>query len=83
MAVTLHIPDSITTGLRLPEGEIEARLRLELALALYGQGILSFGKAAELVGADRARLAEQLTNRSYSEALRPEELAEHLSYAAR
>jgi len=54
MAITLHIPDSITVGLRLPEGEIEARLRLELALALYGQGILSFGKAAELAGADRA-----------------------------
>lgn len=48
MAVTLHIPDSITVGRRQPEGEIEERLRLELALALYGQRILSFGKAAEL-----------------------------------
>ena len=81
MAVTLHISDSITAGLRLPEGEIEERLRLELALALYGQGILSFGKAAELAGADRIHLAEQLTNRGIPRHYGPEELAEDLSYA--
>lgn len=81
MAVTLHIPDSITTGLRLPEGEIEGRLRLELALALYGQGILSFGKAAELAGADRTHLAEQLTRRGIPRHYGPEELLEDLSYA--
>jgi hypothetical protein len=29
MAVTLHIPDSITNRLRLPESEIDPRLRLD------------------------------------------------------
>lgn len=53
MPVTLHIPDSIASGLRLPEAEIEPRLRLELALALYSQAILSFGKASELAGINR------------------------------
>ena len=81
MAVTLHIPDSITTGLRLPEAEIEARLRLELARALSAQGILSYGKAAELAGADRAHLAEQLASRGIPRHYGPEELADDLRYA--
>jgi predicted HTH domain antitoxin len=81
MAVTLHIPDSITVALRLPEGEIEERLRLELALALYGQGILSFGKAAELAGTDRSYLAEQLSTRAIPRHYGTEELAEDLNYA--
>jgi len=34
MSVTLEIPDSVVQGLRLPEGEIQQRLRLELAVAL-------------------------------------------------
>lgn len=81
MAITLHISDSIAAGLRLPEGEIDARLRLELALALYGQGILSFGKAAELAGLDQVHFAEQLTARGIPRHYGPEELAEDLSYA--
>ena len=81
MAVTLHIPDSITNGLRLPESEIEPRLRLELALALYGQGILSLGKAAELAGTDRTHLAEQIASRAIPRHYGLEELAEDLSSA--
>jgi len=51
MAVPLAYLGLIAAGPRLPEGGIEERLRLELPLALYGQGILSSGKAAELAGA--------------------------------
>ena len=57
MAVTLHIPDSITNGLRLPESEIEPRLREIVqrmiegcgALGLrYGlRGVPNLGRAAE------------------------------------
>ena len=35
MGMTLHIPDSVIQGLRIPEGEIAQRLRTELAVALY------------------------------------------------
>jgi len=48
VAINLCIPESVVRGLRLPEEEIEARLRLELAVALYAQRVLSYGKAAEL-----------------------------------
>ena len=80
MPVTLHIPDSIASGLRLPEGEIEPRLRLELALALYSQGILGFGKASELAGIGRYRFAEFLGLRGIARQYGADELAEDLAY---
>jgi hypothetical protein len=42
MGMTLNIPDSVLQGLRIPEAEIAQRLRIELALALYAQGVLSW-----------------------------------------
>ena len=50
MGIQLSIPDSVTRALRLPKGEQQARLATELALSLYEQEILSFGKARELAG---------------------------------
>jgi predicted HTH domain antitoxin len=44
----LSIPESIIQSIRLPESRIEAELFKELALALYAQELLSFGKAREL-----------------------------------
>jgi predicted HTH domain antitoxin len=56
-AMTLHldIPESIAHSIRLPLPEVEKRLRTELAVALYAQGILSFGKATELADVSRYR----------------------------
>jgi predicted HTH domain antitoxin len=53
MSLRLDIPDSVVQGLRLPEEEIPGRLRTELAIALYAQGVLSLGKAAELAEMSR------------------------------
>ena len=33
--MTLQVPDSVARSLRLPESEVEDRLRCELALALF------------------------------------------------
>jgi predicted HTH domain antitoxin len=44
----LSIPESIIQSIRLPESRIQAELFKELALALYAQELLSFGKAREL-----------------------------------
>ena len=81
MTFNLDIPESIVASLRLPEPEIEPRLRTELALALYSQEILSFGKASELAGSNRFVFADLAANRDiprhYSEA----ELAQDLDYA--
>lgn len=81
MSITVHIPDSIARSLRLPEGEAEERLRSELAVALYSQGILSFGKASELAGLSRYHFADLVARRGIPRHYAEEELAEDLAYA--
>jgi len=81
MNITLHIPDSITRSLRIPETEAEGRLLQELAIALYAQGLLSFGKASELAGENRFRFADAVTQRGIARHYGQEELTEDLSYA--
>jgi len=81
MSITLEIPDSILEGLRLPEGELEARLRTELALALYAQRMLSFGKAAELAQTSRFRFAELAARRGIERHYTEQDLLADLSYA--
>jgi len=81
MSINLRIPDSIVRGLRLPEGEVEQRLRTELALALYAQGILSFGKASELAGLSRYHFAHFAAGRGIPRHYGEDELAEDLAHA--
>jgi predicted HTH domain antitoxin len=80
MSITLQVPDSVARSLRLPEGEVEERLRSELALSLYGQGILSFGKAVELAAISRYAFANLLAHRGIPRHYGAEDLAEDLSY---
>lgn len=80
MSITLQVPDSVARSLRLPENEAEERLRPELALTLYAQGILSFGKAAELAAISRYRFADLLTQRAIPRHYDSEELADDLKY---
>jgi predicted HTH domain antitoxin len=63
MTLHLDIPESIASSLRLPAPEIESRLRTELAIALYSQGILPFGKASELADLSRFSFADLLAQR--------------------
>ena len=81
MGVTLKIPDSVVQGLRLPEGEIPQRLRTELAIALYSQGVLSLGKAAELAEMTRFLFGELVGQRGIARHYGDEDLAQDLSYA--
>ena len=80
MSITLQVPDSVVRSLRLPENEVEERLRSELALSLYAQGLLSFGKAAELAAASRHQFARLATRRGIPRHYGPDELAEDLAY---
>jgi len=48
MQTMINIPESVYRSIKLPEFEKEKRLLLELAISLYQNGILSFGKAREL-----------------------------------
>jgi predicted HTH domain antitoxin len=81
MGMTLNIPDSVVQGLRIPEGEIAQRLRTELAIALYAQGALSLGKAAELAETNRMNFGEILGQRGIARHYGYAELAQDVSYA--
>jgi predicted HTH domain antitoxin len=81
MAVMLNIPDSVIQGLRIPEGEIVQRLRTELAVALYAQGALSLGKAAELAEMNRMLFGELIGQRGIARHYGDAELAQDVSYA--
>jgi predicted HTH domain antitoxin len=79
--MTLHIPDSVLQGLRLPEGEVEQRLRTEVAVSLYAQGALSLGKAAELAEMNRLSFGELVAQRGIPRHYGDGELAQDTSYA--
>jgi predicted HTH domain antitoxin len=83
MAFHLDIPESVAASMRLPLPEAESHLREELAVALYSQKILSFGKAGELAGKSRFAFAEQLARRGISRHYGETDLAQDAEYARR
>jgi predicted HTH domain antitoxin len=81
VAFHLDIPESVANSLRLPESEVEPRLRSELAVALYSQGILPFGKACELAGASRYAFADLIGGRNIPRHFTEEDLDLDMVYA--
>ena len=81
MGLQISISDSIVQAMRLPEQRIEQELRRELAMALYTQDILSFGKARELAEMDKYEFGQLLSRRDVIRHYGLEELDDDLSYA--
>jgi predicted HTH domain antitoxin len=81
MTVRLDIPESIAASLRLPSAGLEPRLRAELAIALYAQGILPFGKASELAGVSRYGFTGLIGQRGIPRHYTENELAQDSEYA--
>lgn len=79
--VSIDVPEGVVEAIRLPEAEQPARLRLELALALYSQDLVSLGKAAELAGIDRIELSALVERRRLPRHYTEKELEEDLRYA--
>jgi predicted HTH domain antitoxin len=77
----LSIPESIIQSIRLPEKRVEAELLRELALALYSQDLLSFGKARELANLNHHQFSQLLGKRHVARHYSESELAEDLDYA--
>ena len=81
MSLTLEIPDSIEHALRLPASGRQKELMVELAVALYARGILSVGKASELVGMGKIEFGLLLGRRGIPRHYGEEELTQDLHYA--
>jgi predicted HTH domain antitoxin len=83
MSLQLEIPDSVSQALRLPQAEQSQRLKTELALSLYAQGILSFGKARELTGLSKWEFGLLLGQRNIPRQYEASDLQDDLTYAGR
>lgn len=83
MQVTLEIPDDIARQLPAAPAERDARLLLELAVALYAKGTLSLAQGAGLAGLSRLDFGWEVGERGIPRHYGAGELAEDLSYAGR
>lgn len=83
MSIQLEIPDSIVEAMRLARQDQKQQLLLELALALYARGILSFGKARELAGLSKYEFGLLLGKRGIPRHYTAEDLQDDVSYARR
>lgn len=81
MGLQILISDSVLQAIRLPEQRIEQELQQELAIALYSQDLLSFGKARELAVMDKYEFGQLLGERGVLRHYTPEELDDDLTYA--
>ena len=81
MGGAIDIPQDVFDSLRIPEGEREQELRLELAVSLYARKALSFGKARRLAGLSKEDFQKELGKRQIERHYTEEELEEDLDYA--
>jgi predicted HTH domain antitoxin len=81
MALQLHIPDSVVQAIRFPAKRMEDDLLIELAVALYAQDALSFGKARELSGMSKYEFGQLLGKRQIERHYGPKEFDDDLHYA--
>jgi predicted HTH domain antitoxin len=77
----IDVPADVYEALNVPEDEREEVLRRELAVSLYREGILSFGKARELAEMDKEAFHRLLGERNVERHYTSEELDDDLEYA--
>lgn len=82
MSLQLSIPDRVLSAIRLPENRIEQALLQELAIALYTQELLSFGKARELAQMSKYEFGQLLGQRGVLRHYTNQELEDDLKYAS-
>jgi len=81
VSVTLEIPDDFAQRLRTEPGAAEAQLHLELAIALYRQGQLPPGRAAEIAGRNQREFEEILRQRQVPMPYSLSDLEHDVAYA--
>ena len=80
MTILLEIPESVARAMRLLPAEQPRQLKIELALSLYAQGILSFGQARELAGMTKLEFGLLLGKRHMPRHYEHDDLQEDLAY---
>ncbi|NJF25987.1 UPF0175 family protein [Thermococcus sp. Bubb.Bath] len=75
------IPEDIITSMKLPKGDVERELRVDLAVILYQRGIPPLGKAAKLAGMTKREFLDELAKRKVPRHYTEKELEEDLAFA--
>lgn len=81
MALRLEIPESVARAMRLPLTDQRRQLKAELAVSLYAQSILSFGKACELADMSRTEFGLMLHKRNIARHYDKQDLKDDVAYA--
>jgi len=79
--VQIEIPQDVILALKIPQQRIQATLTEELAIDLYAQGYLSFGKARKLAALSKWEFAERLGARGIPRHYTEEDFEEDLRFA--
>ena len=82
MSLKLTIPDSISEAIRFPEGRIKEGLLDELAVALYSDKLISYGKARELAAKSKYEFSVLLGKKGIERHYSEKELSEDVKYAS-
>jgi predicted HTH domain antitoxin len=83
MSVLLKIPTKVVQAIRFPAKDMQQQLLLELSVALYVRGALSFGKAHQLAGLNHYEFGKLLGQRHIPRHYQMEELQDDIAYARR
>jgi len=78
---SIEVPPDVYEALNVPEGRRTEVLQQELAVSLYREGILSFGKARELAGLSHREFHRLLGEREIDRHYTSEGLDEDFEYA--
>lgn len=80
---TIEVPSDIYDALNIPDDKRNDVLRNELAISLYREGILSFGKARELADISHREFHQLLGDRQIERHYTSNDLDDDLEYTRR
>ena len=78
--IIIEIPSDIAMALKLPDKDMANILRQELAIQLYAQSLLSFGKARQLAQLSKWEFAELLGKRKIERHYNQRSLKEDIEF---
>ena len=79
--IIIEIPSDIAMALKVPDKDIANILRQELAIQLYAQNLLSFGKSRQLAQLSKWEFAELLGRRGIERHYDQQSLKEDMEFA--
>jgi len=78
--IQIEIPEEIITGIKIPEKDLEKIMKIELAIALYQKGYLSFGQARKITGLSKIEFINELAERKVERHYTEEDLRDDVEF---